>query len=274
MSNVIPLPKPIRDIADILNEPFDDDDEDFRNPLAFMRRHTDEILRAIKHALPDSKDIPEADEVSLVELARLAGCTPDEIAHFVETTKPTRGAKAREMPPTEYGLGIRAYFCDRVDDGGQRIGVLIAAPFGMSRWRLFDLPLSLYRTAFDAVYAREAKTWAEFVQSVDEFLVGVVPDEFAAQAALREFSPDGTKTYENIIAAAGVNFKLCVRGMANSVVLFRLASLARGRALGDTMQTMTTIHHEGGAQLAGQDRAIGSRTGSNPGALGHIERAD
>lgn len=272
MSNVVKFPDPALHIDDFLGEPFAED-EDFRNPLAFMRRHTDEILQAIKRALPDSKDIPLPDEVSLVELARLAGCSPEEIAHFVDTTVPTQGAKAHPMPPSEAHIGTRAYFCDRLDDEGKRIGLLVGIPFGMARWRLFDLPLSLYRAAIDSVHAAP-KTWGEFVQSVDEYLVGVVPDERSAQAALQEFSQASNQTYENIIAAASVNFRLCVRGIANSVLLFRLASLARGRALGDTVRAMTTIHHEGGVQLAGHDPAIGSRAGSNPSALRHIDPAD
>lgn len=272
MSNVVRFPDPAPNLEDFLDEPFAVD-EDFRNPLAFMRRHTDEVLQAVKRALPDSKDIPAPNEVSLAELARLAGCTPEEIAHFVDTTVPTQGAKAHPMPPFEAQIGTRAYFCDRLDDEGKRIGLLVGIPFGVARWRLFDLPLSLYRSAIDSVHAAP-KTWAKFVQSVDEYLVGVVPDEHSAQAALQEFSQAPNQTYENIIAAASVNFRLCVRGIANAVLLFRLASLARGRALGDTVRAMTTIHHEGGVQLAGQDSAIGRGAGSDPGALTHTDPAD
>lgn len=245
MENVIPLSKPAHDLPDFLSELFDDCDEDFRNPVRFMQRQTDEILSTLKYKLPDAKQVPQVSEIGLLELARLSGCSAEEIQNFVATAVPAKGAKAQRMPEEVYRP--RAYFCDKLDDAAKLVGLLIAVGFSDNRWRLFDLPLSEYRNAVDAVHAREDKTWAEFVQSVDEYLVGVVPDQWAARAALEEFSAPGGQTYENIVSAAAVNFRLCARALINATTLFRLASLNRGRALRHTMATMAEIENDGGS---------------------------
>lgn len=264
MSNVIP----IRSLADFLNEPFDDEDEDFRNPARFMQRQTSEILGSLKYRLPDAGQVPEVNEIELLELARLSGCTPEEIQEFVSTAVPAKSANVRPMPAEFYRP--RAYFCDKLDDDGKAVGLLIAVSFGATRWRLFDLPLSEYRRAVDAVHSREDKTWSEFVQSIDENLVGVVPDEWTAQSALQEFSAPGGQTYENIVSSAAVNFRLAVRALVNSTSLFRLASLNRGRALRHTMATMTEIQNDGGSL----GRVAGRGTESHRSVTGKPERAE
>lgn len=271
--NVIPLHAQLFGVQKILNDSFDDDGF-ASDPLLAMQRVTEEILRALKFALPTESEIPEPDALGLAEWARLAGVTPEDLAHFIKTAKPAKGAQVTPMPEP-YPSRARALFCDKLDEDGRKIGLLIALPTGSLRWRIYDLPLTYYRKALDAVHSKE-KYWNEFVQSVDEFLVAVAPHDCAAQSMLREFSKASTPVYENIVSSGAVNFRVVVRGIVNAVCLFRLASLERGHGIRDTLYALTNLHTEGGLQLNGQRKnpAVDGTTRSDASSPRNPERTE
>lgn len=263
MATVIELRREAREIEDFLKSPFEDD----RTPAQLIRDALREVYSDLKHAMPSEKSMPDVASLDILEIARLAGLTPEEIRRFAETARPVDGAEEVAVPSRS---DERAYFCDKLDDDGRVLGLLVAAPRG-GRWRIFDLPLSMRREARDSAHAGD-QMWEAFMRGIDEYLIGVMPDEWDARAALREFSKPSDPSYESLVAAAAVNFRLCRRSFANAVALFSMASLARGYATGDTITVFTKIESEGGLHARLSGRTSGGTPERNRSAGANLDR--
>jgi len=107
MTNITELRREAREIEDFFREPWADE----RTPAELVRAGLRDVRDCLQ--MPTEKELPDVASLDLIELARLSGLTPEEIRHFVETTRPVDGADVEVIPD---GWNPRAYFCDKLDD--------------------------------------------------------------------------------------------------------------------------------------------------------------